>query len=30
MDAELNSIEDYDVRNFADTKWPAASTRLKI
>jgi len=29
MDTELNSIEDYDVRNFAETKWPVASTRLR-
>lgn len=29
MDTELNSIEDYDVRTFAETKWPVASTRLR-
>ena len=29
MDTELNSIEDYDVRNFAEIKWPVASTRLR-
>jgi integrase len=29
MDTELSSIEDYDVRDFADKKWPVASTRLK-